>query len=33
MNRTLVKTLSYIGAAINEGQPMLGAKKSPQVIR
>lgn len=33
MNKTVLKTLSYIGAAINEGQPLKGAKKGPDVIR
>ena len=33
MNKTILKTLSYVGAAINEGQPLKGVKKGPDVIR
>lgn len=33
MNRTVLKTLSYLGAAINEGQPLKGVKRGPDVIR
>lgn len=33
MNRTILKTLSYLGAAINEGQPLKGVIKGPDVIR
>lgn len=33
MNKTVLKTLSYVGAAINEGQPLKGVKKGPDVIR
>lgn len=33
MNKTVIKTLSYIGAAINEGQPHLGVRRGPDYIR
>ncbi len=33
MNRTVLKSLSYLGAAIREGQPLKGVKKGPDVVR
>lgn len=33
MNKTVIKTLSYIGAAINEGQTHLGVRRGPDYIR
>lgn len=33
MNKTILKTLSYVGAAINQGQPLKGVKKGPDIIR
>lgn len=33
MNRTLLKTLSYIGAAIKEGQPHKGVERGPDILR
>ena len=33
MNRTVLKKLSYIGAAIHQGQPIKGVAKGPQVLR
>ena len=33
MNRTIIKKLSYIGAALNEGQIKKGVSKGPDSIR
>lgn len=33
LNKTNVKVLSYVGAAICEGQPLEGVKKGPQILR
>lgn len=33
MNRTVLKTLLYIGAAIKEGQPHKGVERGPDLIR
>ena len=33
MNKTVLNSLSYLGAAIREGQPLKGVKKGPDVIR
>lgn len=33
MNKTLIKKLSYIGAAINQGQTKTGVARGPDSIR
>lgn len=31
--RTIAKSLSFLGAAINQGQPLEGVAKGPMLIR
>ena len=33
MNRTILKRLSYLGAAIHHGQPHRGVELGPDIIR
>jgi hypothetical protein len=33
LNKTVLKTLSYVGAAVNQGQPLKGVIKGPDVVR
>jgi arginase family enzyme len=33
MNKTIVKSLSFIGAAISEGQSLAGVKQGPDIVR
>jgi arginase family enzyme len=33
MNKTLLTSLSFLGAAIHEGQSLPGAHKGPSIIR